>query len=917
MSPGKLSAPARIKRNVNERTSCLRIGPAPRRRWPLAVVPFVVLLAVAGGAVPALPAGGPSLARQVAGYIGQFYVEPERVLPAQLVAGALLGLERRFPEATATVDAGRTRGAIDVAGESRSWDLARVRDLDGAAAAIDEMVDFVSSRSSPQRDGENPAYAAIRGALETLDPHTRVLTPADLVGFSSAIQGAFGGIGVTFDPAPAGILVREVLPGTPAARGGIAPRDLITAVDTVPLAGLSQNEVRDLVRGTPGSTVALTIVRGEAGAPIERRLVREVIRERSVRARLIRDGGAPVLLLSLERFQADTAAQLKAALAAAGDEPAGIVLDLRGNPGGLLDQALEIADVFLDDGVIVSTRDRNQREKVYRAGSFGVMRPQPPLVALINRGSASAAEVVAAALQPSRGLLIGETSFGKGSVQQLYPLSDGGGLVLTIRHYQTPGGVSIQSHGVEPDVLLRTVVVGARVVFGVPSVHAREAQLPNAFAGAAPGAAPGARLEVSSLRTSLDALPAPGQAAPAGAAPARGDGEDVALRAALAVVRGAAWAGGPSSRAAVLAAAAAVLPGLAAEETQKIEAALGGQGVDWSAARAAGGPPADLRAELPESVLVPPGESTRVTIRVRNAGAGTAHRVWGRTSSANPALANIDFAFGLIPPGESREASSDVRSPGWSWRRWDSFALELHEGDTAAGSFTGGALSSGGTQPALSYTVRIGDGNAADPGLNSDGHLERGERVSMLVRVSGSGDPGDLAFHISPDPSGGLTLSRREAAVGVDGGGREATFDGLLASDGPPAAVRLDVSLSSGSFGPVLSDWIDLPLGVAYPALLIRQPPLVTSEGAVPERTSSASLELRFSVADETSVKDAYVLVDGRKVLYLRGGKGAASLPVGLNVSLVPGSNRIEVVARDGDDLTSRRTWFVYRVAGR
>jgi carboxyl-terminal processing protease len=674
--------------------------------------------------------------------------------------------------------------------------------------------------------------------------------------------------------------------------------------------------VRDLVRGQPGTAVTLSVSRGGA-APVDRRVVRDLVREPSVRARLVRDGGPPVLHVALERFHPDTAAELKAALADAEAEPAGIVLDLRGNPGGLLDQALAVADVFLDAGVILTTRDRGQRETVYRAAPYGLVRAQPPLAVLINRGSASAAEVVAASLKPSRGLLVGETSFGKGSVQQVLPLADGGGLSLTIRHYQTPGGISIQAHGIEPDLSLRTVVVGERVVFGGPTQHLREALLPRAFA--APGgpdgrgaavAAPGPLWEVATLRTALEPVTAARTQPPAGDDPGRRAAEDFALRAALAIVREAARAGGPAGRPGVLAAARAVVPALAAQEERRIGEALAARGVDWSAppAGAAGG--ASLRVEMPESVVVRPGEGTRVTLRVTNTGRATAYRVWGRTTSENPALANVDFAFGSIPPGGHREATAELVAPRAAARRWDSLGLTLREGSVESGSFAGGALMTGAGQPALSYTLQVDDENAGDPALDGDGLLARGERVLLSLSVSGDGDPGDLSLRVSPQAAGGLAIVRREQPVAAGAGG--ASFEGLLAAEGPPA-VRLDVTLSSRAFGRLISDLVDLPLGAPYPTMLVRRPPLVSAIGELPERTSESDLDLRFAATDEIGVKDVFVLVNGRKLLYRRGAAGQSRLPVDFHVDLAPGSNLIEVVARDGDDLSTRLTYYVYR----
>jgi hypothetical protein len=402
----------------------------------------------------------------------------------------------------------------------------------------------------------------------------------------------------------------------------------------------------------------------------------------------------------------------------------------------------------------------------------------------------------------------------------------------------------------------------------------------------------------------------PGAAPPA---PAPTADEDVALRAAVEVLRGAHAAGAGSTRAELKAAAAPVIAAVARREELGIEAALAARGVDWSApgeAAVAGVP--ILEVETPGEVVLQPGLATRMSLRVRNTGTAAAHRVWGRTSSANPLLANYDLVFGRIPPGGAAEASVEIPVPAWAWLRYDTFALNLKREGADAGSATGGALTVGGSQPVLTYAITLGDANALVPAPDGDGRLES---VRLQVRVSGDGDPGDLRVRLSPEPPESMSLPRRESSVGV-AEGEEASFTGRLPAAGERETLHLAVSLSSPTFGRVLLDGIDFPLDGPYPARIERRPPQVAAREIVPERTRADAITLKFSVTDETSVKDVLVRVDGRKVFYHRGGKDVLSLPLELLIGLAGGSNRIEIVARDSDDLVTLTTYFVYRLAG-
>ncbi len=305
--------------------------------------------------------------------------------------------------------------------------------------------------------------AAINGMLTSLDPHSSYLNEKAFNDMQIQTKGEFGGLGieVTMDNG----LVKVVSPidDTPAAKAGIMPGDYISEIDSKPVMGMTLNDAVDKLRGKAGSKVTVTILRQSEKEPKEITMVRDVIKIKSVRAEKEND----VAYLRITSFSEATDKSLKTEFEKikkdVGPSLKGVVLDLRNNPGGLLDQAIGVANDFLDKGEIVSTRGRiADSAKRFDAKPDGDMARGLPLVVLINGGSASASEIVAGALQDhKRAVIMGTKSFGKGSVQTVIPLPGNGAMRLTTSRYYTPSGRSIQAKGIEPDITVEPAKIEA------------------------------------------------------------------------------------------------------------------------------------------------------------------------------------------------------------------------------------------------------------------------------------------------------------------------------------------------------------------------------------------------------------------------------------------------------------------------
>jgi carboxyl-terminal processing protease len=296
--------------------------------------------------------------------------------------------------------------------------------------------------------------AAINGMLTSLDPHSSYMDAKSFRDMQVQTRGEFGGLGIEVTQEDGLVKVVTPIDETPAARAGILANDVITQIDGEAVQGLNLNQAVDKMRGPVNSSVKLTIQRKEAKDPIEVTLTRETIKIRPVRARV---EGNDIAYLRVTQFNEQTYDNLRSSIDKltndiGQDKVKGYVVDLRNNPGGLLDQAIMVSDAFLERGEIVSTRSRNADETQRFSAKAGDLTKGKPVVVLVNGGSASASEIVAGALQDhKRATVMGTRSFGKGSVQTIIPLGGNGAVRLTTARYYTPSGRSIQAKGIEPD----------------------------------------------------------------------------------------------------------------------------------------------------------------------------------------------------------------------------------------------------------------------------------------------------------------------------------------------------------------------------------------------------------------------------------------------------------------------------------
>lgn len=340
---------------------------------------------------------------------------------------------------------------------------------DGRALPLDELRIFTEVFTKIKNDyvenidDRELIENAIRGMLEGLDPHSAYLDEVAYEELQEGTSGEFGGLGIEVGMEDGFIKVIAPIDDTPAQRAGIQSGDLIIRLNDTPVKGMSLSEAVQEMRGEPGTTITLTILRDGMEKPLTLAITRDIIKVQSVRKRTLEPG---VGYLRISHFQMHTAEDLQTALTELIEENGGglkgLILDLRNNPGGILSAAISVSDLFLKEGLIVYTEGRIKDAKLrFTAKPVDVLE-NSPMIVLVNGGSASASEIVAGALQDhKRAIIMGENTFGKGSVQTILPMNNDAALKLTTARYYTPSGRSIQAEGISPDIRLSRISVQA------------------------------------------------------------------------------------------------------------------------------------------------------------------------------------------------------------------------------------------------------------------------------------------------------------------------------------------------------------------------------------------------------------------------------------------------------------------------
>jgi carboxyl-terminal processing protease len=814
------------------------------------------------------------------------YLDPSRFKPREMLVAALKRVERKVAEVLVQGDAKSAKLTLTVGAASRELDISDVTSIWHIRPKLGEALGFVQDHLVAKQDLREIEYAAVNGMLSTLDPHTVLLEPKAAKEMKVQIRGEFGGVGFVIGMRDGNLTVMKVLKGTPAQRAGIKAKDVITRIDEQSTVNLDLQEAVDRLRGPPKTKVAITLVRN-GGEPRKLHIERDIIDIETVsEARLL---GTDVAYVRLSQFTGHTYRDLQRALrslaAQRGGRLGGIVLDLRNNPGGLLDQAVQISDLFLSEGEIVKQVAHAERDtfnvrdvKEARADPADIVNT--PLVVIVNSNSASASEIVAGALRNNnRALVIGRQSFGKGSVQQLTEVAesepdrpDPPELKFTIAQYLTPGDVSIQETGITPDVLL---VPGRALkeqvnVFAPPRTT-READLEHHLANAGtakPGdeaRKPVAEKPALELHYLLDekedqvarqlrkeaaaGLPPSTELTPEEQEDEESDAfvEDYQIRFATELLRR-----NPTAfdRPHLLEGARELVAERAVEESARLEKKLKELGVDWSAGPAAapaGAPRAVVSISPPPTREQKAGEAMSWTVTVENKGDAPFRRLRAWTTCDFPFFDRKEFVFGTIAPGEKRSWSVPVKLPRGLDTRRDEIQLHFEdEAGRAPPDVTTTIAVVEVPRPVFAFTVAVDDRQ----GGNGDGLPQRGESfvVRVDVRNAGTGVSGDKTFVLlknEGDEKLFITKGRDVLGAMKPGEVRSATMQVELKRSSTSETLPIRVTVSDEKTGQFVTDELQLAAAKDGPAA-------VPAKGAV--RVKSPLVSLRTGASSTAPV---------------------------------------------------------------
>jgi carboxyl-terminal processing protease len=968
-------------------------------------------------------------------YVNQNYFDKSRIDPKRMLVGALDFLQRDVPEIL--VDKFPERDpkqvTVRVNGQQKTFSIEKVEAPWNLRPRLQEIFRFIQPNLQPVSAREEARrlmeieMTATNGMLYTLDPHSILLDVDSFKDMRTTTQGKFGGLGIVIEEdRRRRIVVKEPMAETPAMRAGIKSKDHIVRINNESTINMTLQEAVDRLRGDPGAPVDVYIERvGQQGAK-KYTIVRDFIRPPAIHPapRVLNvppTGGQPtakVGYFKISTFNANTESDLTKALAMFEQEKVkGMIMDLRENPGGLYDQAQKVADAFIDSGVLVSmvgVGGAQQKDEHATRNN----EPKVPLVVLVNQRSASASEIVAGAVKNlNRGVVIGETTFGKGSVQMLFdipapvPLSPKSsddeklGLKLTTAQYLTPGGLSIQGVGVTADIELVRMRVDKKqeeawISLQTSTRRRQESDYewhldhPTARKGAKPAETISHLFvpTVAQTRASddddeegnpdeeLEQAPEPD--------PNKLDFIVEFARDLLAQAKG-------PRRADLLAGSKPFFDKVRADEDKKLAVALEKLGVDWSA-----GPVATAAGQLQMSLAqvgsdpkVAAGNAVKIRGLVKNVGTTTIHRVRAVLKSDNLLFDENEMVFGKIAPGGSKSYDLTVKVPKNSLTRTDNIRAELFAQGTVKAPPAEMTLNvDGKKRPSFAYTYQTID----DVSGNKDGQVQRGERVRLLVKVKNIGQgaalkteamlrngPGQEGILISAGRFDGKELApgaikpfsfiyevgadfkgdeyQLELLVGdtvlgesvtdkikvkvvdsslpsqpetgvvtlaADAVLREAPLDGALVVARAPKGTGLKATARVGTFTRVELDTNRSAFvassqvkpggavkGTFEPEWHVTPPTLTVN---APTVVNSNMVHITGSASDDHEIKDVYVRVWNRdsklppkKVFYLpnRGTKNKLSFDA--DVPLWPGSNMVQVFARETNEVQTVQTMIV------
>ncbi|MCB9765163.1 MAG: PDZ domain-containing protein [Alphaproteobacteria bacterium] len=867
-------------------------------------------------------------------FVTDRYVEPERIDPEAMFDASLDLVERQVPEVLFRRQPGGSQLHVSVGSYTTTLPLPKLADTTVMVEQLERVGAVLQEHLSDEITPAEVEYAFINGVLSTLDPHSILLPPEQSREMEVDNAGEFGGLGINITLDDGRLTVERPLPDTPASRAGLKPDDRIVRIDGESTVNMDLNEAVSKLRGPVGAPVTITVRRASFDKDRDFTIVRDKIKINPVVGELMEGG---VGYARINNFHAAVSSDLTNLLTRLrrendGEELRGLILDLRGNPGGYLHQAVEVSDLFLSQGAIVSTVERGNRRVDVKNASRSGTQPPYSMVVLVNANSASASEIVAGALlNNGRAVVVGQRTFGKGSVQNLYKNPDDSQLKLTVAKYLTPNDQSIQSVGIPADIQLNPAVVDVRtdadtgktdpvVALFYHERARREADLDHHLEWAS-GKGGDAVYDVRYLRSLED------DELRASERDLSKDWEAQFCRDLLiSAPEGA-------SRADILASVGPVIATHQRREASSIDEAFKTFGVDWAAGPQPASPSLEASLDLGGDGVVMAGEANEeiIQLKVKNTGDAPVYQVLAVADSGFEWLGGSEFFFGRIDPGETRAWPRRVTLPEGYPDEVGKVSFTLMDGSRQELATDELLVRTIGQQlPRFAWDWTLTDRGVEGTHGDGDGIAEPGETVALKVNVTnlGPGPTGEAFAKLKNRAGRDLDLQVGVAELGemAVNESRDAVFLFKVLGSEPSLDVELRVgdqdrydyaAIWQGGFYDHFLQSVELSVPVGKPMEPGRRvtPSLeITRAPALMEQTEHAVLS--GMARAESGVRDVLVYhksdAHEGKVFYQGGVGEAQALPFSAEITLDPGENTLVVLVRGQDGLSQLRSVNVW-----
>lgn len=866
---------------------------------------------------PTAPTAHGSISRiaESAGLIEREYYDRSRINPTKMMSEGFYELAKEVPEVLPKFEGGSL--IFQLGSKKITLPVGSPKRLSDILPVVAQSFQFIKDNYRGDKKFDDMEYAFIAGMLAVLDPHSNILPPKIYEEFKTQTEGEYGGLGIVIALKENELSVISPIEDTPAFRAGIAPDDKILEIGEQSTTNMSLNEAVDMMRGKVGTQVTLK-VKSKNTDPRLVTLTRELIAIKSVQSKLMTVNDKLVGVIRFKGFQKDTYQDLIRALGdlktQSQNQMVGMVLDFRNNPGGLLDQAIRIADRFLSTGDIVYTVGANNNQEEVAVAHKHDTDVTLPLIVLINEGSASASEIVAGALKNNdRAVVMGTTSFGKGSVQSLLDLSDGSSLKLTVAQYLTPGKISIQAVGISPDIHLYPSMITDEFFDLKEDLHFAEDKLDAHLKNQALIRTTKPYYDGTYLKEGKD------KEESEYVSKIKED-EDYPLMLAanvLSQIRA-------TTKSEMLKLMIPVLDKESEKEDQKIAKALSQRKIDWSRGQQTNRTDLTTRYQFIGksgqglSSLAADSEAIlRVTLK--NTGEDTLYRVIADVESINPLLNHKEFVFGKIEPSQETTQEVKLKIPPEIISFKEDVKLGIYSERNQVKPFVVMIATqfTEKTPPQFAYSYTIIDGGKTGTSGNQNGIPEPGEQVELGITLANQATvPATKAvINIKNKEGNFVFLKKARESLGLVKPGGEASA--ILAFDIKETFSKKEFAIdffaidddTKATISDSLIFQLDGKQANPQPGELQSVPQIVISEDSI---QSGNVFKLIGRVTDATQLKDIAVFVKGKKEYYVNlETQATKAKDLELNLLLEDGMNFIMVQARGNRNLLAQKTLSV------